>query len=153
MRLQRDEIIHRDLQAFQQAHPVPTAAVSHRVGQLLQRIHDDLFDTSLCVKTLKGRCRIADNNVSCRFKYEMGMSIRDYVESMRLDAAQHLLETGLYTAFEVGQALGYCNAQTFYRAFARHFHCTPGRMRKSGQVAECSSIPSADVERPSGIVE
>lgn len=113
---------------------MPDGGVSYRVGQLLRRIHADLFDANLSVKTLKGRCRIADNNVSCHFKYEMGMSIRDYVESMRLDAAQHLLQTSSYTAFEVGQALGYCNAQTFYRAFARRFHCTPGRMRAASWV-------------------
>lgn len=129
MRLEHEKTIILELQGFQQTHPAPAVEVSHQVGQLLQRIHADLFDSNLSVKTLKGRCKIADNNVSCRFKYEVGVSIRDYVESMRIDAAQHLLQTGLYTVFEVAQALGYCNAQTFYRAFARRFNWTPGRMQ------------------------
>jgi AraC-like DNA-binding protein len=99
------------------------------VRRLLHSIHDEVFQGALTVKQLKKRCGIGDHNVSCRFKHEVGVSIKGYIESLRLDAAAYLLARGHFTASEAAQSVGYANLQTFYPAFRRRFGCTPGEYR------------------------
>ncbi len=122
--------IDAELRGFRQTHPPPIESVSSQVRTLLNQIHQGLFDASLNVKTLKSRCRIRNNNISCYFKLETGTSIRNYIESLRLEAASLLLQDGARSVFEVAQAIGYSHPQSFYRAFTRHFHCTPGAARR-----------------------
>jgi two-component system response regulator YesN len=126
----RQEEIGGHLDRFRQTHAAPIEDTSWHVRQLVNCIHEELFDPGLNVKTLKSRCRVRDHNVSCRFKHEVGRSIKEYLESLRLDAATLLLELGVFSAFEVAQAVGYCHPQTFYRAFIRRFRCTPGDFRR-----------------------
>ena len=52
------------------------------VHEVLICIHCNLFDSDLNVQALKSRCRIRDNNISCRFRYEMGVTIKE--TSMRI---------------------------------------------------------------------
>jgi AraC-like DNA-binding protein len=124
------------LDEFRHALPPADPRLSWQVRKIVDVVHAGLFDDTLSVGWVKGRCRIRDNNVSCRFKHEMGVSIRDYIESLRLDAAGRLLKEGSFTASEVGVAVGYANPQTFYRAFERRYQCTPGLLRRCGALAE-----------------
>lgn len=134
----RRHAIQTELQQFLLRLAPPPGELSWQVRRILAVIHATPFDDDLNVQTLKDRCRIRDNNVSCRFKHEVGVSMREYLEALRLDAAQVLLESGAFNASEVGPAVGYANLQTFYRAFDRRFRCTPGLLRRCG-------IPAAAV--------
>src|SRR2546421_11576231 len=147
MSLRRRETIDAELERFREARTATIEGVSCQVGRLVKGIHADLFDPNLSVKTLKVRCRMYDNNVSCRFKHEIGMSIKDYIESLRLEAASQLLSTGSFTTFEVAQSLGYRNPQTFYRAFGRRFQCTPGSLCMSGRRPR-GTMPHVQHEAP-----
>lgn len=100
------------------------------VREVLSYIHCNLFDSDLNVQTLKARCRIRDNNISCRFRYEMGMTIKEYIETLRMEAARWLLESRGIGVFDVAQSVGYYHLQTFYRAFQRTFECTPAACRE-----------------------
>lgn len=121
--------IESELLRFRMAHAPSTHGTSCHVRDLLRAIHDALFDPRLTVRALKVRCRIRDNNVAYRFKYEMGVSIKEYIEDLRIAAAGHLLRSGEHNAWEVATAVGYSHLQTFYRAFRRRFGCTPGDYR------------------------
>lgn len=104
--------------------------LSPEIREVLRCIHSDPFDAKLSVKTLKSRCGIRDNNVSCRFRCEMGVTIKLYIERQRMEAARQLLvlEHGLGIA-EIAQLVGYDHLQTFYRCFRRRFGCTPAIYR------------------------
>lgn len=121
--------IRAELDRFRAAHPPPERKVSWQVQECLKCIHKDPFDPALNVKTVKVRCRISDNNVSCRFKHEMGITIKDYIQSLRFKAAARLLESGSWSISQVAQTVGYRHLQTFYAAFERSFECTPGHFR------------------------
>lgn len=107
---------------------------SRCVALLLEAIHAAVFDPLLSVQTLKARCGIQDNNVSSRFRSEVGQSIKEYIDSLRLVTASRLLLETDSSVFEVSQAVGYYHPQTFYRAFYRLFKCTPGDVRGTGRV-------------------
>lgn len=60
-----------------------------------------------------------------RFRRHVGLGLRDYVEHLRLEAADRLLRSGGYPVYLVALSVGYSHQETFCRAFARRFHCNP----------------------------
>ncbi|HVG08069.1 MAG TPA: helix-turn-helix transcriptional regulator [Thermoanaerobaculia bacterium] len=101
------------------------------IREVLAQIHLSLFDLELNVRSLKSCCRIRDNNVSSRFRYLMGMTIKQYVEGLRMEAAGRLLRSDDVGIFDASIAVGYNSLQTFYRAFGRHYGCTPAEYRRT----------------------
>lgn len=132
--------VEEELEEFRQANRPDERELPSELREMLHCIHEHLFDPKLSVKTLKSRCGIRDNNVSLRFRWQMGQTIRGYIESLRLRAARRLLKTSECGVFDVALLVGYNHPQTFYRAFERSFNCTPGayRQRLRERVAETS---------------
>jgi AraC-like DNA-binding protein len=98
---------------------------SRSVVRLISAIHEGLLDAELNVKVLKAKCGLSDHNVSSQFKLEMGITIRCYIEGLRMQIAGLVCISYRLTAVELSYRLGYEHVQTFYRAFRRYFGCTP----------------------------
>ena len=105
-------------------------SLSYEIHDALSKIHLDPFDPDLNVKTLRGRCGIRDNNFSSRFRFTVGVTVRRYIENLRLDAAARLLEKLEVEVFDIALSVGYQHPQTFYTAFRRRFGCTPSGYRE-----------------------
>ncbi len=99
--------------------------LSDRVRQSLGVIHSSFLSKHLSAKVIKRDCNIRDNNFSSVFRREVGMSIRDYIEDLRIKHACSLLRDESVNATDVGYVVGYEHVQTFYRAFKRRMACTP----------------------------
>lgn len=99
--------------------------LSDRVRQSLGVIHSSFLSKHLSAKILKRDCNIRDNNFSSVFRREVGVSIRDYIEDLRIKHACGLLRDGSMNVTDVGYVVGYEHVQTFYRAFKRRMSCTP----------------------------
>lgn len=93
--------------------------------EVLKYIHEHVFDPSLNVGTVKSRCGIRNNNVSTRFRHAIGLGIREYIETLRLRAAGHLLKNEELEVYLVAMAVGYSYHESFCRAFQRFFGCPP----------------------------
>ena len=122
--------VAHELKAFQEevwplAQELPTEAQG-----MARCIHENLFDPDLSVKTLRARCGIRDNNASSRFRWTTGKTIREYIESLRMEAASLLLTKCDCAIFDIALSVGYNHPQTFYRAFERTFDCTPAVYRQ-----------------------
>lgn len=125
---------------FRRANAPATRGISWHVRALMTEIDESLFDHRLTVHALKTRCRIRDNNIAYHFKDETGVSIKEYIERLRIAAAGELLRSGSFNAWEVAHAVGYSHLQTFYRAFRRRFGCTPGDFRmRAGEPRDTAS--------------
>lgn len=98
------------------AIPAPHG-LSWQVSQLLHAINGAVFDHHVSVDALRRRCLLRDHNVSSRFKHEVGVTIRDYINQRRLAAAASLLASGACNASDAAYAVGYDNQQTFNRLF------------------------------------
>jgi AraC-like DNA-binding protein len=118
-----------ELRRFREALTCPPPNLSWQVRKLIERMHADLFDHTLNVRSLRARCRLSDNNVTSRFKNEVGVPMKVYLETLRLEAARQLLGSGRTTS-EAALAVGYGSLQTFYRAFERRYRCTPGAVAR-----------------------
>ena len=100
------------------------------IQRVLTYIEENAFDPSLNVQRIKSHCGLRDNNISSRFRLFVGTTIRDYLESRRMEAATSLLRQSQATIMEVAFAVGYNNLQTFYGAFHRRYSCTPDSYRR-----------------------
>jgi AraC-like DNA-binding protein len=129
-RFRQDERIDEHLGAFLSKKILRGDELSEELQSVLDCIHGHVFEPDLNVKTLKARCQIRDNNVSSRFRYTLGIGIKEYIESLRMEAAMLLLREEGLPVFHVAKAVGYAYEETFYRAFRRHFGCTPARHRR-----------------------
>jgi len=109
----------------------PSGIFSRDVNRLVTAIHDKLFDPALNVKTLKAHCQIHDNNISAYFKLEAGVTLKRYIESMRMEAAGLLLRLSKLSQMNIAYLLGYAHIETFHRVFVRCVGCTPGGYRQS----------------------
>lgn len=124
-RIQIDKL----LDDFRLEHRASDTDLPREIREILDHINVALFDSRLNVRFLKTRCRMRDNNISCRFHYVMGATIKEYVEGLRLEAAELLLHEETISIFDVGASVGYYYPQTFYRAFHRKYDCTPAVYR------------------------
>jgi AraC-like DNA-binding protein len=120
------------LNDFLRSHPPAQEGIPGEIREVLRHIHHSLFEQKLNVRYLKCCCRIRDNNISSRFRYAMGITIKQYVEGLRMEAASHLLNRELIGILDVAISVGYENLQTFYRVFSRYYGCTPGNYRSHG---------------------
>ena len=111
------------------AEPLNSKDMPQNVRQILSFIHQHLCSPGLNVQQLKRSCQIGDNNISSRFRQVVGVTIKDYIESLRMEVAARLLRKRSVSIYEIAQSVGYDNPQTFYRAFERRFHCTPATYR------------------------
>lgn len=111
-------------------HPEDRQGLPADIQRILSYIEENALDPELNVQRIKLHCRLRDNNVSSRFRFFLGATIRDYLEARRMDAAAVLLRQNGATVMEVAFAVGYNNLQTFYGAFRRKYSCTPDTYRR-----------------------
>lgn len=129
-RFRQDQRIDEHLGSFLNERILRSDELTEELQSVLDCIHAHVFEPDLNVKTLKARCQIRDNNVSSRFRYTLGIGIKEYIESLRMEASLMLLREEGLPVFHVAKAVGYDYEETFYRAFRRHFGCTPARHRR-----------------------
>lgn len=130
--------IEVELERFREEVCSAPVKSSREMCEILEHIHQNLFDSDLNVGTIKERCRVRDNNISCRFRRVMGATIKEYIESLRLKAASRLLEKRV-PVFDVALSVGYDYPQTFYRAFQRNFECTPASLHQATTTCEAGT--------------
>ncbi len=124
------EQIETELDRFRGHPPRSSERLSRQLRSILQCIHTDPFAPELNVQEVKERCQVRDNNISCRFRYILGTTIKDYIEELRMRAACHLLTTTAVCVFDIAMSVGYLHPQTFYKVFRRRFACSPTSYRE-----------------------
>jgi len=133
--------VHRRLREFLQTRQPVEEDLPRELREVLACIHQHLFDAGLNVKSVKKKCGIRTNNISSRFRWQMGIGLRDYIEVLRMEAADHLLRTTEVGIFDLAMCLGYEHESTFYRAFQRQFECSPSVHRTKCQERRTRANP------------
>ncbi len=129
--------LERTLEEYRTDLQVPKPDLPREIRSLVETVRARLFDPELSVASLRATCGLSNNNVSSRFKFSLGMGIREYIEALRLDGACRLLEEHrAVEIFLVGMAVGYRYPETFCRAFLRRYGCSPSEWRSLGRAAE-----------------
>ena len=66
-----------------------------------------------------------------KLKATVDMTTTEYIRSVRLEQAQHLLKTGNLSVQEVMYACGFVTKTYFYREFQKKYGVTPGEFRRN----------------------
>jgi len=77
-----------------------------------------------------GESGIAERTLKRRFRAATGMTLIDYVQNLRIEAAKRLLESEPAAAEDISARVGYEDASFFRRLFKRRTGLTPGQYRR-----------------------
>lgn len=121
--------IDQELESFRASLPPPPPGLPGDVSSLLMHIHERLFDPELSIAAARKTCGLRNNNVSGRFRRRLGIAPKQYVERLRMEAAERLLRLDDLPAYLVAGAIGYEHSETFARAFSRSTGMTPTAFR------------------------
>jgi transcriptional regulator GlxA family with amidase domain len=93
-----------------------------------------------------GHAGVPERTLKRRFKAVTGLSIIDYAQNLRIEAAKRRLEGSDDAADEIGYSVGYEDASFFRRLFKRRTGVTPGRYRRVFQPIQ-QGLPAASRRR------
>ena len=69
------------------------------------------------------------NYLSKKFKSEYGVSIKSYINTLRVKAAVQMLENTDFSIERIAICVGYTDAKQIYQVFKKYFGMTPGSIR------------------------
>lgn len=82
------------------------------------------------VRTLAARAGLSARHFARLFQAEVGMTPAAWVESVRVQAARHLLESENDAPKQVAAKCGFANPDTLRRTFQKHVGVSPAQYRK-----------------------
>jgi len=88
------------------------------------------YESQSPVSMMAERSGLSERSFSRRFAKATGMSPLEYVHTLRLEEAKHLLERTVMPIEAVAQEVGYEDASFFSRLFRRSVALTPAQYRK-----------------------
>ncbi len=147
----KDMVVFMQRPGSQSQFSVRTRA-PHTHQQMLRRVLDAVAENPGANHTLTAMARragISVRHVTRLFYEEVGTTPARYVEQVRLEAAQALLETGDDPMPVVARRTGFGSPESLRRAFVRHLSVTPGAFRASFRTTRRahteSGVPGGDV--------
>lgn len=107
--------------------------VSDRLKQsMISYIHDNYADCSISLTTLSLSLNISQYYASRQFKQLIGENFKDYLTSFRMNKAIELLRNNPDMKIkDIAETVGYANAASFSRAFAKQFGMIPNEYIKN----------------------
>ncbi|WP_431988461.1 GlxA family transcriptional regulator [Streptomyces parvulus] len=109
--------------------PLEQVATTRRVEDLRHHIMRHLAEP-LTVADLAACAHVSDRQLTRIFKTELGTTPHAYIESARVEAARHQLESTDATLERVASACGFGTVDTLVRAFRRRLATTPTEYRR-----------------------
>ena len=82
------------------------------------------------ISELAALCFLSESYFRVQFREEMGCSPTDYRNRLRIEKAQELLDSSLWTTDLVAEKLGFCDTSHFYRVYKKIMGRTPRKSRE-----------------------
>jgi two-component system response regulator YesN len=100
------------------------------MSQIRAYVETHYADPELSLTSLSEQFQLHGSQISRAFKEEFGEKFVDYLVKIRMEQAQHLLQSSRYSVQDIGIKVGYTHAISFIRAFKKYTGVTPGDYRK-----------------------
>jgi transcriptional regulator GlxA family with amidase domain len=126
------------------------ARASHGRQEMLRRVLDTVAADPGADHTLSAMARtagVSPRHMTRLFCEEVGTTPARYVEQVRLEAAQALLETGDDPLAVVARRSGFGSPESLRRAFVRNLKVTPGAFRARFHTTGVADAGSAGADR------
>ena len=108
--------------------PTHSPSSSSLKNDLLEYINDH-FTEPITLDTLSARFFASKSQLNQTFRRMTGTTIIDYIIRKRISYAQQLLLNGV-SAQQASAASGFGDYTSFYRAYKKHFGCSPNRDKR-----------------------
>lgn len=115
------EVIQSNMQKSTSEHDFIAKAVTF--------IHSS-FKTNFSGKELSEYCSVSLSYLRASFLKKTGMSIVEYRDSLRIEAAKEMLSSERFTVSEIASELGYCDVYHFSKAFSSRVGCSPTKWKE-----------------------
>jgi AraC family L-rhamnose operon transcriptional activator RhaR len=112
---------------------MPEPGQREATGMLVQRMARYLRDNyagSVQIRDVAAQVHLSERHTSRLFHQAMGVSIKEFVTALRLEAAEHMLLNGRMPIKEVGEAAGFPDVQHFTTVFRQRRGLTPAAFRR-----------------------
>ena len=96
----------------------------------MQYITSHLNMQLLSVKEIADKLYISEATLSKRFKNDMGIAIKKYMDDQIFFEAEKLLLKTNWPLSKISENLGFCDQFYFTRKFKKRYNCTPSEYRK-----------------------
>lgn len=115
----------------QQAEEKTAGYKKRNIVDILSYIHEHYLDDNFSVKYLAAYFETSISNISHFFKKNVGVSISQYIDQIKLDKAKELLENSDSKISEIAKMLRYNNSTVFIEMFKKYEGMTPGGYREN----------------------
>lgn len=113
------------------------------VTRAIDYIYDHL-DESLTMEQLAGEVKLNPSYFSKLFASETGITVKKYINQVKIDTAKQMLENSDYSAADIALSLGYSSPAAFSSVFKNYTNTTPGGYRRKQQDTLLHIIHRAD---------
>ncbi len=134
-----EELDRLYVQAFREfTYAVAKKGNRHYRSQIEAAVHyiEIHLHEKITLESVADAAGLSPCHLSRIFKQETGMSMVDYVQKERVEAAKHMLIYSDYTLAAVSQYLNFSTQSYFIRIFKKYVGITPGQYRKSYRECE-----------------
>lgn len=100
------------------------------VVDIIAYVHAHYLDDNFSVKYMASYFDTSVSNISHFFKKNVGVTISQYVEQIKLERAREMLEKSDMRVSEIAQTLRYANSTVFIEMFKKYEGITPGGYRE-----------------------
>lgn len=94
---------------------------------------DHYDDAELTLAKVAEHVGLSEKYFTNRFTKETGETFSNYLTQLRIQKARELLRTTTFKSYEIGEMVGYRNAEHFTRMFKKETGYTPAQYRKQGE--------------------
>lgn len=107
--------------------------------KILKMVSERYFEDNLLVSACN-ELNYSLPHLSNTFKKDMGISFKDYLQSIRIQEAESLLIHSNQKISEISKQVGYTDTKYFYNLFKKYTRMTPTQYRNLGSNAENLSL-------------
>lgn len=103
------------------------------VSELTAQVDDYLLKhvgQAISVGELADQFGYNEKYFSTLFKEQTGLSVKKYVDGLKMERAKYLLLNTDALVIEIAENLGYADVQNFYHVFRKMMDCTPSEFRE-----------------------
>ena len=88
------------------------------------------IDQPLSLNHIAETLGVHPSYLSRAFKKELGMTLTDYINMLRIEEAKYMLDHSNASIIEIASSVGYCDSNYFSKVFQKREHMTPHDYRK-----------------------
>jgi YesN/AraC family two-component response regulator len=100
------------------------------IEKLRQRVVENISDPNFGVHEIAFQIGISVSVLYRKIRVLKGITVNEFVKSIRMERAMQLLETGAYPVNEVATAVGYEDVKYFSKEFRKFFEISPIEVKR-----------------------